>query len=93
MSDFLTNPSLKPDEIRIRVRSEIFRASFRKYFRVLKTLLFLDTHLELHNIPTMAPIRVGLIGLSSGTGETSASPGGGWAGTYVVDLFVLNITF
>ncbi|TID13462.1 NAD(P)-binding protein [Venturia nashicola] len=27
----------------------------------------------------MAPIRVGIIGLSSATGEMSASPGGGWA--------------
>jgi predicted dehydrogenase len=27
----------------------------------------------------MAPIRVGIIGLSSATGEATASPGGGWA--------------
>jgi hypothetical protein len=27
----------------------------------------------------MAPIRVGLIGLSSGTGEQTASAGDGWA--------------
>jgi predicted dehydrogenase len=27
----------------------------------------------------MAPIRVGIIGLASGTGEPTASPGGGWA--------------